>query len=353
MELNQYLVLMLERKAQSLHLVAGSPPLFRSPQGVMSPLTNDPLNPAEIKSLIENSLSADQKMTLAKEKELSATYSVEGVSRFRCHVFYQRGTLAAVFRTSPPQPASLGDLGIPDFIKDLIMKPHGLVLIVGPRGSGKSHTLAALTDFLLETKPYHIVSIENPIEFLFRNKKGVIYQREVGSDTVSYKSGLSSATRQNPDVLVVTELPDMETIAAVLSAAATGQMVLASVTANGVVMAIEQLIEVFPPHHQQQVRSQLGMGLEVMLGHTLVAKQGGGSALVLEVLIGTPAVRALIREGKLAQLLQAMNSGRDAGMQSQEVALKTMVKKNLVTQEEAVAKAVRPEELKRLLAMPF
>jgi len=293
----------------------------------------------------------EQKTTLSENKELNTAYSVEGLGRFRATIFYQRGTLAGIFRLMPASAPDLDELGLPPVLKEAAAKPQGLILIVGPRGSGKSQTLAALLDHLLSTRGIQIIAIENPIEFLLKNQKGVIYQRELGSDAVSFKQALRTALRQNPDVLVLSELPDLETITTVLAAASSGQLVIATFTANGVIMALEQMIDTAPPHTQQYLRSQLAAGLELAISQLLVNMENeGGMVLALEVLIGSVPVKNSIREGRIPQLVTAMNNGRDFGMISQELALKNLVKKNLVNLEEAMSKAARPEELKRLLA---
>lgn len=353
MDLKQLLALMVERKGEILHLVGGSPPLMKSPASPLSPLTGEALSVNDVKLLLEDALSPMQKEMLWQFKEISTAYSVEGLSRFRATIFHQRGTLAGVFKLTPPNPASLEELGLPPVLKDIVVKPQGLVLLTGPKGSGKSQTLAALLNYLLETRPVQIVSIENPIEFLLRNKKGVIYQREIGTDTPGFSQALRTALRQNPDVLALSELPDLETVGSVLAAASAGQLVIATVTANGILMTLEQMIELAPPHYQQALRSQLGAGFEIGISQLLLTKKQGGLVPAYEILIGSVNVKNTIREAKIPQLLQIMNNSRDLGMVSQEVALKNLHKKNLIDMEEAMAKAVRPEELKRLAALPI
>jgi twitching motility protein PilT len=353
MELRNLLVLLVERKANVLHLVAGSPPLAKVRGGPLTLLLTDPLSVSDIKEMLEKTLSPSQKEKLEKERELNTAYSVEGVGRFRLSIFFQRGTLAGILRLIPPTPPSIEELGLPSILKDAISKPQGLILIAGPKGSGKSQTLAAVLDFLLNTKPVQIVSLEDPIEFLLKNKKGIIYQREVGTDVASFKQGLVTALRQNPDVIALTDLPDHETIGGVLSAASTGQLVIATINANGVVMALEQMIELAPQHFQQTWKSQLAVSLELALGQLLLNKKSGGLVLASEILIGNSQSKSLIREGKFSQLVACMNNNRDIGMISQEIAIRTLMKKNLVELEEAIGKAARPEELRRLAALPI
>lgn len=350
MDLNQLLVLMVEKKGEMLHIVAGSPPMTKPQSGSLFPLTSEVLSSAEVKAILENALTAEQKKALSEEKELNTAYSVEGLGRFRTTIFFQRGTLAAVFRLMPQNPPDLDELGLPPILKEIAAKPQGLILIIGPKGSGKSQTLAALLDHLLSSRGIEVFSIENPIEFLLKNQKGVIYQRELGTDALSFKQALRTALRQSPDVLVLSELPDLETVHGVLGAASSGQLVVATITANGVLMAIEQMVDLAPPHAQVHLRSQLAAGLELALSQLLVTMQDGSMAMALEVLVGTLQAKNTIREGRIQQLVSVMNNGREHGMISQELALKNLIRKNLITSEEAMSKAARPEELKRLLA---
>lgn len=348
--LNQLLALLVEKKGQVLHLGAGSPPIGKSINGPLVPLHGDSLSSSDVKSILETTLTDEQKATLVQSRELNTAYSVEGLGRFRTTIFYQRGTLAAIFRLTPPTPPDLDELGLPPILKEVTTKPQGLILIVGPKGSGKSQTAAALLDYLLGSRGIQIISIENPIEFLMKNQRGVIYQRELGTDAVSMKQALRTALRQNPDVLVLSELPDLDTITTVLAAASSGQLVIATTTANGVVMAIEQMLDMAPPHSQPYLRSQLATSLELAISQLLLAMPERGLVLAIEVLIGTSVVKNIIREGRISQVVAAMNNARDVGMTSQELALKNLVKKNLVSIDEAMSKAARPEELKRLLA---
>lgn len=350
MDLHQLLKLMVEKKGHVLHLAAGSPPMCKSKSGPLVPLTSDPLSSADVKTIIESTLSNQQKETLQETKELNAAYGVEGLGRFRTTIFFQRGTLAGIFRLMPQTHPDLDELGLPPILKEAAARPQGLILIVGPTGSGKSQTLAALLDYLLSTRGIQIVSLENPIEYPLKNQKGVIYQREIGTDAMSFKQALHTALRQNPDVLVVTEFPDFSTITSVLAAAASGQLVIATLPANGIIMALEQMIDLAPPHSQGYLRSQLASSLELAISQLLLNMKEGGLVMALEVLIGTGPIKAMIREGRIPQLVTAMNNSRDQGMISQELALKNLAKKNIISAEEGMTKAARPEEFKRLLA---
>ncbi len=350
-DLNQLLASLVEKKGVALHLVPGSPPLFRSSREGFAPLGDTPLAAEDSNALLLGALNDEQKSLLSQNKEISIAYSIQGVGRFRTSIFYQRGSLGAVFRLLPQGVPELDQLNLPPVLKEIDKKSQGLILIAGPKGSGKSHTLAAVLDFLLSSRGVQIISLENPIEFLLKNKKGVIYQREIGTDARSFKEAVQTALRQNPDVLALSELSDLESVMSVLTASSSGQLVIATISANGILMALEQLIELAPPHHQAYLRGQLGAGFELGISQLLLRGQDGSAVLAAEILIGTPAIKGTIREGKMQQLLNTMNNNRDAGMISQEFALKNLTKKNLISAEDALAKAVRPEELKRLLTM--
>lgn len=353
MELNKLLALMVERKAYVMHLVAGNPPKVSSSQGDLIPLLNESLSVQEVKEIIEGALTVPLRAQLLKNREVSVTISVEGLSRFRGSIFFQRGTLAGVFKRVPPEPVPLDLLGLPPLVKEFPKKHSGLFLIVGPRGSGKSASLASIVNHFLATTPSHIVSIESPIEFLLKNQQGVIYQREVGVDANSFIQAVITASKQNPDLIVLSDLPNMETIAAVLQLAATGQMVLASFPAKGPILALEQMVEIFPPHQQPQIRTHLSFALDTVLGQTLIEKNDRSYGLVVEILLGNSSVRQAIKEGRFASILQIMQNSRDEGMLTQEFVLKGLVKKGEVAKEEALSKAVRPEEMKRLLSMAY
>lgn len=352
-DLNRLLAMMVERKAYILHLIGGTTPMISSYHGGLTPLLNEPIPVNEVTEIIKNALTPVQKDQLLKVKEISMTISVEGLSRFRGSIFYQRGTLAGVFKRIPPEPIPIDMLGLPSLVKEFPKKRGGLFLIAGPRSSGKSASLASIVNYFLTTTPSHIVSVENPIEFLLKNQQGVIYQREVGVDTLSFNQAVITAAKQGPDLLVLSDLPNIETISTVLHLAATGQMVLASFSANGAILALEQIVEIFPPHQQIQIRTHLSFALDTVLGHTLVEKNDKSLSLVVEILFGNSAVKQAVKEGRFASLLQIMQNSRDEGMMPQEFVLKGLVKKGEITKEEAMAKAVRPEEMRRLLAASY
>lgn len=350
MELTQLLTAMLEKKGTTLHLVAGSPPLVKLADGSLSPLDGNAMSPGDARAVVESALSADQKQILSQNRGLTTAYSIEGLGRFRGSFFYQRGSLAGIFRLVIKNTSSLEDLGLPPILKELAVKPQGLIIISGPRKSGKSQTLAALFDYLLSSRSIEIVSLEEPIEFLLKNQKGIIYQREIGTDSPGFKEAIKVALRQNPDILAISELPDSQSVLDLLAAATSGQLIILTPTVNSAIVALEQILNRVPPEQQAPAKSQLANGLELGLSQLLLNKPNGGRTLALEILLPTSQIRTHIREGKLQALIGAMNSAVDSGMITQEVALKNLTKKNLIATDEALAMAARPEELKRLLS---
>jgi len=305
---------------------------------------------------MDSVLTDTQKDLFMRNKEIDFTYSVPGLSRFRVNLFTQRGSVAAVILMNPPNPPTIEELGLPDLLKNLIINlRQGLVILTGPKASGKSHTLAALVNYILEMRTCQILTLENPIDFLFKNKKGVICQRELGTDTIAYENAFKSLMHQGVDILIITEVNTFEIASQVLNMAASGNLVIATAQSPSAMVMLEQLIDLYPPHLQQQARTLLSVGLEAVVAQTLITKAHGiGLVPAFEVLIGTPHVKSLIRDGKLVQVHNTMaTSGREHGMQTQEQALRVLVKKNIINQEEAEAKAVRQEEFKKLMALPY
>lgn len=353
LDLNQLLAILVEKKGFMLHLIPGSLPMMSPYHGDLTPMLNEPIPLSALKEILEGALSPTMRSQLIQKKEVSITISVEGVSRFRGTIFFQRGTLAGVFKRIPPEPVPIDLLGLPPIVKEFPQKKSGLFLIIGPKGSGKSASLGGIVNHFLGTTPCHIVSIENPIEFILKNQKGLIYQREVGTDIISIVQGVITAVKQNPDLIVLSDLSDIETIYTVLQLAATGQMILATFSANGIILGLEQLVELFPPHQQTQIRTHLSFAVDTVLGQTLVEKTDGSCNLVTEILLGNHAARQAIKDGRFGALLQIMQNCRDEGMITQEILLKAMVKKGEITKEEAMAKAIRHEEMKRLLSVAY
>jgi twitching motility protein PilT len=340
---------MVEKNASDLHLAVGSPPTYRI-HGVLVPAVPESLTTEAMQQLMGVVLiHEEQHRKFEEHKELDFSYSIPGVSRYRGNLLLQRGTIGAVFRAIPTRPMTLDELGFPPILKELCQKPRGLVLVTGPTGSGKSTTQAAMIDYINEQRAVHIVTIEDPIEFLHKNKKAIIRQRELGLDTLSFAEALKHALRQDPNVILVGEMRDLETIALAVTAAETGHLVLATLHTTGAPATVDRIVDVFPPHQQQQVRVQLSGVLEAVVSQTLVpTRDGKGRACAIEVMIGTPAIRNLVREGKSHQITSAIQAGGKFGMVTLDMALKNLVVSGKVSLDEAMLKAVDVEEFKRL-----
>lgn len=346
-KINELLKMMVEKKASDLHLGVGSPPIFRI-DGKLVPLKRAALNPENLQEMIDSVLTSEQKEKFPKDKELDFSYSLPGISRFRGNVLLQRGTLGAIFRAVPTMPFTLDELKLPKVIKGFCNKPRGLVLVTGPTGSGKSTTLAAMIDYINENHSLHIVTIEDPIEFLYHNKKSIIRQRELGGDTNSFASALKHVLRQDPDVILVGEMRDFETISLAITAAETRHLVFATLHTSGGPATINRIIDVFPPYQQAQIKTQLSMMLEAVISQTLIPRvDGKGRVCALEIMVGIPAVKNLIREGRTEQLLSAIQTGSTHGMQTLDASLNNLYKQGIITYEDASFKASNPKEFKQ------
>ncbi len=346
--LGDLLIEMLEAGASDLHLTAGSPPVIRV-DGDVRPLDHPSLTPAATRDLVYDILTDEQRRRLENDWELDFSYSVPGAARFRVNVYFQRGALGAAFRAIPHEIKSLDKLGLPAAMESLTEKPRGLVLVTGPTGSGKSTTLAAMIDRINETRSGHIMSIEDPIEFLHRHKRCIVNQREVSSDTRSFAAALRHVLRQDPDVILVGEMRDLETISLAVTAAETGHLVFGTLHTQDAPQTVDRIVDVFPPHQQGQVRAQLANALQGIITQTLLKRRDGrGRVVACEVLVATPGVRNLIREGKNHQLYSAMQTGGKFGMQTLDAALAGLVRQGLVSPEEAGRHAANPDELRRL-----
>lgn len=344
------LKMMVEKNASDLHLKAGSPPMLRI-DGELEPAIPQVLPPNAIRKIIESMITEQQKAKLVAERELDFAYSVPGLARFRCNAYFQRNSWALAVRIIPSRPFSIDELGLPDIFKYLALRPRGLVLVTGPTGTGKSTTLAAMIDHINSNRKCHIITIEDPIEFLHKDKLAIISQRELGSDTHSFANALKSALRQDPDVILVGELRDFETTQTAITAAETGHLVLGTLHTTGCANAVDRIIDIFPPHQQHQVRVQLSMILEGVIFQNLIPKAtGSGRVLALEIMTGTPAVRHLIREGKTHMLPNAIQSGAEDGMISFDQSLRDLYLQGLISLEYALAAAFNPEELERLIS---
>ena len=349
MDLQSLLKSVVTNNASDLHVTENSPPVFRIDGNLV--LSGFPsLSRDHLKSLIYGFLSNDQKKELEGDRELDFSLDLEGCDRFRVNVHWQRGCVEAAFRRICSVIPSVDDLGLPKVIRDLAMKPNGLILMTGSTGSGKTTTLSAMIDFINKERSCMIISIEDPIEYIHVNQKSVIKQREVHSDTHSFSEALRRCLRQDPDVIVVGELRDLETISTALTAAETGHLVLATLHTSDAKQTIERMVDVFPPHQQQQVRLQLSASLQGILSQALLPKaQGGGRALAMEILIATPAIRNLIREHSVEQMANVIQTGADRGMQSLDSALRHLVQEGIVTFEDALKEARNPDEFRNML----
>lgn len=349
MDINEILKQVVTLEASDLHLSAGLPPVVRV-DGHLEALDEPPLEPTSIREMIYGILSQDQRQKLETDWELDLAYSLYGVARFRVNVFFQRGALAAAFRLVPIEIKAIDELGLPKVVHSFCHKPRGFVLVTGPTGSGKSTTLAAVIDEINQTRSNHIVTIEDPIEFLHVHKKCIVNQRELGADTKSFPTALRAVLRQDPDVILIGEMRDIETMSIALTAAETGHLVFATLHTQDCPQSIDRIIDVFPPHQQEQIRVQIAATLEGIVSQQLLPKVGSkGRAAACEVLIPTPAVRNLIREGKSHQLYTVMQTGSQQGMQTMNASLADHVRHGRISKDTALRRTVAPEELERLL----
>ncbi|MBI4705326.1 MAG: type IV pilus twitching motility protein PilT [Deltaproteobacteria bacterium] len=347
--LQQLLKVMVEKGASDLHITAGTAPLLRI-DGQVIPLKLPPLTPTDSKRLSYEVLNEDQKVKFEKTNELDFSFSMKGVARFRGNLFMQRGCVAGAFRFIPYTVMSFEELGLPKVISGMCAMSKGLVLLTGPTGSGKSTTLAAMIDKINSEQRCHIVTIEDPIEYVHVHKKCIVNQREVGSDTLAFAAALKHVLRQDPDVVLLGEMRDLETISAALTIAETGHLVFATLHTNSCVSSINRIIDVFPPHQQGQVRAQLSFTLRAVVTQMLMARASGrGRTLALEIMIPNAAIRNLIREDKIHQIYSQMQVGQaGSGMQTMNQALFAMVQRNLITMEDAFSHSMDPDELRSL-----
>lgn len=344
---------MVDSGASDLHITTGTPPQIRV-NGKMMPMKVRNLLPADTKHICYSILTETQKRKFEEINELDFSFGVKGLARFRGNIFMQRGALGGVFRLIPYKFMSFEELGLPPVIKTICRKSNGLVLVTGPTGSGKSTTLASIIDAINEERHEHIITIEDPIEYLHPHKKCVVNQREVGSDTHNFKNALKYILRQDPDVVLLGELRDLETIEAALTIAETGHLCFATLHTNGAVQTMNRIIDVFPTHQQQQVRTQLSFVLEGVLSQSLLSRMDGkGRMLALEVLVPNTAIRALIRDDKVHQLYSQMQMGQDKyGMQTMNQSLFSLYHKKLISLDDAMSRSPDLEEFKEMVANP-
>jgi twitching motility protein PilT len=340
----------LARRASDLHITAGAPPMVRV-RGRLTPLDDYPrLMPADTREIVYSILSNDQRQRLETDWQIDFAYSIPGHARFRVNAYFQRSAIGAALRLIPAELSTIDELGLPASVHDFTTKPRGIVLVTGPTGSGKSTSLAAMIDAINESREEHIMTVEDPIEFLHSHKKCIVNQRELGSDAQSFGAALKAALRQDPDVILVGEMRDLETISTALTAAETGHLVFATLHTQSAPQTVDRIIDVFPAHQQDQVRTQLSVALMGIMTQQLLPTQDGSARVVAcEVLVPTPAVRNLIREGKTHQIPSAMQTGSNVGMQTMDASLAALVRAGKISQRLAEARSSTPEELRRLM----
>jgi twitching motility protein PilT len=342
---------MVEVRASDVHLTAGFPPAIRD-KGKIVPMEGFPvLGSQQTREVVYGILNDDQRKRFEMHKQLDFAYAIPGVARFRVNCFFQRGSVSAAFRLVPQEIPTLDSLAVPQVLRDLTQKPRGFVLVTGPTGSGKSTTLAAMIDLINSERQDHILTIEDPIEFLHQHKRSIVNQREVGSDAEDFALGLRAALREDPDVILVGEMRDLETISTALTAAETGHLVFATLHTQSTAQTVDRIIDVFPSQQQGQVRTQLSIALQgIVTQQLLPTADGRGRVVACEVLVPTPAIRNLIREGKTHQIYAAVQTAGAVGMQTMDADLARLVRTGKITAALADQRASVPEELKRLLA---
>ncbi len=349
--MHQLLKVMIEKGASDLHITTGSPPQLRI-DGKLHPLKMPALSPQETKQLCYSVLTDAQKHRFEDSNELDLSFSVQKLSRFRGNVFVQRGNVSGAFRAIPFKIMTFEELDLPPIVEELSEKPRGLILVTGPTGSGKSTTLASIIDRINQSRNEHIVTIEDPIEYLHPHKGCIVNQREIGSDTTSFKDALKYILRQDPDIVLIGEMRDLETIEAALTVAETGHLAFATLHTNSAVQTINRIVDVFPPYQQSQIRQQLSFVLEAVMCQTLLPRANGpGRVLALEVMIPNPAIRALMRDDKIHQLYSQMQIGQGkSGMQTMNQSLAALVTRKIVNAEAAKGRSPDVEELQQLIA---
>jgi twitching motility protein PilT len=342
---------MIEKGASDLHITTGSPPQLRI-DGRLNPVGIPPMNAQDTKQLCYSILTDSQKHKFEETNELDLSFGVKGLARFRANMFVQRGAVAGAFRTIPFEILGFDQLGLPASVAAMADKPRGLILVTGPTGSGKSTTLASILDKINRERREHIITIEDPIEYLHPHKSCLVNQREVGADTETFGKALRYILRQDPDIVLIGEMRDLETIEAALKVAETGHLCFATLHTNSAVQTINRIIDVFPSNQQAQVRTQLSFVLEGVMCQSLLPRAGrGGRCLAIEVMVPNPAIRNLIREDKIHQLYSQMQIGQDKfGMQTMNQSLAALYTKRMITLEDALSRSSDHEELNRLVA---
>ena len=349
--LQDLLKVMIDKNGSDLHITAGSAPRIRI-HGKLLPLDLPSLTPIETKQMTYSILADAQKHKFEEENELDFSFGIKGLSRFRGNLFVQRGAVGGVFRTIPFQIKTFQELNLPPVVEELSKKPRGLILVTGPTGSGKTTTLAAMINKINEEREDHIITIEDPIEYLHPSKKALVNQREVGADTNSFKKALKHVLRQDPDVVLLGELRDMETIEIALTVAETGHLCLATLHTNSCVQTINRIVDVFPANQQPQIRAQLSFVLEGVMSQLLIpTADGKGRVMALEIMIPNAAIRNLIREDKVHQIYSQMQVGQAKfGMLTMNQSLLSIYQRRLITLDETIARSSDPDELRQMIS---
>jgi len=351
MVINDYLQKAVEMEASDLHICAGLPIVIRK-FGSLFYIDDHILSQEDCRSLVEQILTKEQLKTFEEEGELDFAYMLPGIGRFRVNTFMQRGTCAIAIRVIATRVPKISELGLPDILYSLADRQRGLIIITGPTGSGKSTTLAAMIDHINSNKRCHIITIEDPIEYLHKHNKSVINQREVGSDTKSYNNALRAALREDPDVILIGEMRDLETISIALTAAETGHLVFSTLHTLGAAKTIDRIIDVFPPHQQGQVRSQLSTVLQGIVSQQLIKRADNtGRVVATEVMIVTPAISNMIRESRTLQINSSIHTGSEYGMHSMDACIASLYKQGIITYENACQYSIDPVAMKKLIAL--
>lgn len=347
MELIDLIKYAIENNASDIHITVGIPPVFRI-DGILKYFNNDKLSPKDVEKMANEILNEEQFKELKAKGEIDISYAKPGISRFRVNIYKQRGSYAIALRVIPFKIPTMEELGLPQIVKSLARLPRGLILVTGPTGSGKSTTLASIIDLINNEKNYHILTLEDPIEYLHKHNKSMINQREIGTDSSNFANALRSALRQDPDVILVGEMRDLETMSTTLTAAETGHLVLSTLHTIGAAKTIDRIIDVFPPHQQQQIRVQLASVLQAIISQQLLPKaNGSGRVAAFEVMVATPAIRNLIREGKIHQIDTIIQTSKKQGMQTMDHSLLELYQKGIISKDTLLSQAINQDMVKR------
>lgn len=349
MELFDLINYAIENKASDIHITVGVPPILRI-DGVLKYFSQDKLYPKDIEKIVKEILNERQFKELESKGEIDTSYSSPGISRFRVNIYKQRGSYAIALRIIPFKIPTMEELGLPSVVEDLARLPRGLILVTGPTGSGKSTTLASMINLINKERSCHILTLEDPIEYLHKHNKSMVNQREIGTDSHSFANALRAALRQDPDVILVGEMRDLETISIALTAAETGHLVLSTLHTIGAAKTIDRIVDVFPPHQQQQIKVQLASVIQAIISQQLLPKTNGeGRVAAFETMVATPAIRNLIREEKIHQIDTVIQTSRKQGMQTMDYSLLELYKNGIISKETLLSQAVNQDIVKRYI----